>query len=69
MYALSPIRKSENGDRVTALDKVEDKYNWEGVNFPSSFDDIATFENNTNVFVTIFGYSEVKRNYPDIFHI
>ncbi len=34
-------------DRLSVLKKVEDKYNWEGVNFPASFDDIQTFENIT----------------------
>ncbi len=60
LYALPPIRKSKNGDRVTMLDKVEDKYNWEGVNFPASFDDIATFETNNTICVNIFGPCEEK---------
>ena len=59
LYALSPSRKTKHSDRITVLKKVEDKYNWEGVNFPASFDDITTFENKKNC-VNIFGHSEEK---------
>ena len=38
--------KTTHCDRLSVLKKVEDKYDWEGVNFPVSFDDIQTFENN-----------------------
>ena len=38
--------KSKHSDRITVLNRVEDKYNWENVNFPASFDDITTFETN-----------------------
>jgi hypothetical protein len=34
--------KKKNGERVSALKKLEDKYNWNGVSFPASFNDIAT---------------------------
>jgi hypothetical protein len=50
--------KAKHSDRTTVLKKVEDKYNWEGVNFPASFDDITTFETNNKICVNIFGYSE-----------
>ena len=62
LYALSPSRKTKHSDRITVLKKVEDKYNWEGVNFPASFDDVTTFETNNTICVNIFGYSEEKRN-------
>ncbi len=39
------------------MKKVEDKYDWEGVNFPASFDDTQTFENNNKVCVSIYGHS------------
>ena len=52
--------KAKNGDRITVLNKVEDKYNWEGGNFPASFDDIATFETNNKMCVNIFGHCEEK---------
>ena len=60
LYALSPSRKTKKNDRITVLKKVEDKYNWEGVNFPASFDDITTFETNSTVCVYMFGYNEDK---------
>ena len=50
--------KAKNGDRVGVLKKVKDKYNWEGVNFPASFDDITTFESNNRICVNIFGHHE-----------
>ena len=60
LYSLSPNRKTKHSDRITVLKKVEDKYNYEGVNIPASFDDITTFENNNKICVNIFGYSEEK---------
>ncbi len=41
--------KAKNGDRVIALSRVEDKCNWDNVNFPTSFDDITTFETTESV--------------------
>ena len=52
--------KAKNGDRITVLNKVEDKYKWEGGNFPASFDDITRFETNNKICVTIFGHREEK---------
>ncbi len=52
--------KAKNGDRITVLDKVEDKYNWDNVNFPTSFDDITTFQTNNRICVNIFGHDETK---------
>ncbi len=60
LYALSTSRKTKHSDRITVLNKVEDKYNWERVNFSASFDDITTFETNNTISVNIFGYSEEK---------
>ncbi len=42
------------------LNKVEDKYNRDGVNFPTNLDDITTFEANSQICVKVFGYSEDK---------
>ena len=52
--------KSKLSDRVSVLNKVEDKYNWENVNFPASFDDITTFETNNRICVNIFGHCAEK---------
>ena len=37
-----------------------DKYNWEDVSFPTTFDDITTFETNNRVCVNIFAHDETK---------
>ena len=54
--------KAKHNDIITVLKKVEDKYNWEGGNFPASFDDITTFETINHICVNIFGHSEEKPN-------
>ena len=54
--------KAKNTDRITVLSQIEDKYNWEGVSFPASFDDITAFENSNRVCINIFGHDETKRN-------
>ena len=37
-------RKDKNDNRVTALRKVENKYDFSNINYPASLDDIRTFE-------------------------
>ena len=49
--------KGKHNDRTTVLNKVEDKYSWENVNFRASFYDITTFENN-RICVNVFEYTE-----------
>ena len=51
-------------DRLSVLKTVEDKYDWKGVNFPTSFDDIQTFENNNKVCVNIYGHSGEREINP-----
>ena len=46
--------KAKHCDRIRVLKKVQDKYNWEGVNFPATLEDVQTFENNNKVCVHIF---------------
>ena len=41
-------------DRLSVLKKVQDKYNWEGVNFPAALSDVQRFEENHKVCVNIF---------------
>ena len=52
---------AKNSDRITALAKVEDKYNWENINCPTCFDDITLFETNNIICVNIFGHNETKK--------
>ena len=56
--------KGKHCDRLSVLKKVEDKYNWEGVNFPATFEDITTFENNNKVCVNIYGHSGEREITP-----
>ena len=46
--------KGRNGDKLSVLKKVQDKYNWEGVNFPAALSGIQRFEENNKVCVNIF---------------
>ena len=52
--------KAKNGERLTILKTIEDKYNWTDVNFPATFDDISTFETNNRICINVFGYNEIK---------
>ena len=38
--------KEKHIDRLTVLKKLEDKYTFEGIQYPVSFDDIKCFEEN-----------------------
>ena len=49
--------KEKAGDRVSVL-KIEDKYDYSNVNCPATFEDIATFENNNNISVFVYGIDE-----------
>ena len=52
-------KKGNNDSRTTVLRNIQDKYNYENVNFPAGFDDIEAFENNNNV--AVFAYA-IKDN-------
>jgi hypothetical protein len=52
--------KSKNDDRISALSKLEDKYSYDNVDFPASFDDIKTFEDNNKVCVNVYAISQDK---------
>ena len=54
--------KEKHGDRVGVLNKIQDKYNWQGIGFPTSFNDIETFENNNKVCVNIWQHNEREVN-------
>ena len=55
VYEISSIRKKKKSHRVSALNKVDDKYNYENVNFPASLNDIEQFELNNEI--SFFAYS------------
>ena len=52
--------KEKHYDRVSVLKKLEDKYNFEGVDYPASYDDIKVFEENNKVGVVVYGMDEEK---------
>ena len=57
--ALNPIDK--RSERVTKiLREQSEKYNWEGLDFPTPLEQIETFEKNNNLFVNVFGFDEEK---------
>ena len=45
-------------DRLTVLSKLEDKYNYNDMEFPASYDDIKTFEGNHQVGVIVYVLDE-----------
>ena len=50
-------QKGKHDARMTVLKAVNDKYNYDGVNFPAGLEDIQRFEdNNTDLKITIFEY-------------
>ena len=46
--------QTQHSDKLSYLDKVQDKYNYEGVNFPTSYGDIERFQENNKVCVVVF---------------
>ena len=45
-------------DRLTVLKKIEDKYNYEGVSYPATFDDIGQFEKNNHIAIFVYYIDE-----------
>ena len=50
--------KIKNGDRISVLSKIEDKYNYDNVTYPASPDDIKTFEDNNKVAVNVYVFGD-----------
>ncbi len=58
--ALNPI--SKNQERITdELRKQAEKYNWEGITFPTKLKDISVWEKNNEKIVSVFGYNESSK--------
>ena len=51
-------KKSKNDDRITILKTVDDKYNYNNVNYPASYDDIKQFEDNNKISVFVYTINE-----------
>jgi hypothetical protein len=50
--------KKKHDDRVTVLSKLEDKYNYDGISFPVSYDDVKQFEINNECCIFIYRINE-----------
>lgn len=50
-------KKAKHDDRITVLKKLDDKYNYDGVNLPAGYDDIKRFENNNEIAVFVYTVS------------
>jgi hypothetical protein len=47
-------QKKKHDDRITVLKKIEDKFNYDGINFPTSFGDISHFEESNQVSIFVY---------------
>ena len=53
--------KGKHDDRVTVLNKVDDKYNYDDLEFPVDFDDIKKFEKNNNICINVYGICDDQK--------
>ena len=51
-YHQSP--KTKNSHRITSLAKVKDKYNYDMIEYPVSYDDIYNFERNNKICIYVY---------------
>jgi hypothetical protein len=59
--ALNPIER--DGERVTKILKLQsEKLNWEGIEFPTTLNQVKVFKRRNNISVNVFGYE--KEIYP-----
>ena len=47
-------RNKKNFEKLTKIKRFLNKYNWEGINFPSEKDDWKKFEKNNPTILSIF---------------
>ena len=58
--ALNPV--ADNPNRITnELKKQTEKYNWEGISFPTKLTEIKIWEKNNNFNVNVFSYDETEK--------
>ena len=61
--SLNPV--SKHPERVTGILKEQsEKYNWDGLSFPTPLNEIARFEKNNSVSITVVGNNGDNRVYP-----
>ena len=56
LYHQTP--KGKNDDRLSVLKKVVDKYKWDDINFPASYEDISRFEELNQMCVFVYGLDD-----------
>ena len=55
-YHQSP--EADHDSRTTVLRNIQDKYNYDDVNFPAGFEDIETFEQNNEISVFVYAIKD-----------
>ena len=68
-YAVTVVLSHEeigkNLERITKVKCFINKYNWEGINFPSEKDDSKKFEKNNVTIALNILYTKKETKYPD----
>ena len=64
--ALNPVEC--NPKRITKILKIQaEKYNWDGLEFPTKLKDICKFENNNEVNINVFSFDEESGEYGRVY--
>ena len=58
--ALNPVDRNPNRI-INELKKQTEKYNWEGISFPTKLTEIKIWEKNNNFNVNVFSYDETEK--------
>ena len=60
MASLHP--QGKNGERISKYKEYVKLYNWNDITFPTSIDNIETFETNNNLSINVYKYDELNEN-------
>ena len=64
--ALNPVKN--NPQRIKKILKIQaEKYNWDGIEFPTKLKDICKFENNNEVNINVFSFDEESGKYGRVY--
>ena len=58
VHEVPPVQQSKNDMRVTALKTVQDKYNYDRIQYPVSYDDISVCEEQNQVCIYVYEINE-----------
>ena len=64
IVALSHEEVKKDPQKITKIKFIINKYNWEGINFPSEKDDLKKFEKNNLAIAINVLYAEKEKIYP-----